>query len=446
MLRRTGTAALLMLLGLGSGELQAQARIDGVLIDSTRSLAPLANAEVVLMADGRRATTDGRGRFTFSDVPAGVQRVAYAALWMDSVGVPVVVREVAVPANGRVRVALSTTARSTLERQACGTSLEPDIGLLVGEVRDALGGLPAAAVVVEARWTERRLGRGLNEVHAVATVDTTDDSGRYALCGVPPNVGVTVSASHPDGRVVSPLLVTMDSHLGALDLAVGGAERTMIVSGRVTGPTGTPLPRANVATSWDTAQPLVTDSTGRFRFQVPARSGQVYVRTLGYQPLTASFMPVSDEVSVGDLRLQPVGAVLDTRIITARPRTKEEAEFQWRRSLGMGSFLDSTEMARWPRISATTVAAHSRGWVRAIPVSQGGDRPALPFPALMVRGARGYCMPPVWVDGDPWGNLDVFDQYSLLSRAIRLELYRAPFIPIEFNDNNDCGALVVWTR
>ncbi len=451
-LRARLQAATTLALGLVLAQpLAAQARLDGVLIDSTRTLAPLAGAEVVLLADGRRATTDRRGRFRFENVPAGPQRVAYGALWLDSVGVPVAVQAVDVPARGRVQVTLATASVVALQRLYCGTALAADVGLLTGEVRDADNGGWASGVRLEARWREKHLGPGVLEDMTVATTDTTNASGRYVLCGVPLNVAMTVTARHPDGRATETLVVETATRLGAADLMIGTGRRTMVVSGRVVGPAGQPLPRANVVTSLEAERPLQTDSTGRFRFVVPARSGQVYVRTLGYQPEVATFAPAGDEVSVGDISLRPVGAVLDTRIITARPRTREEADFLRRKSLGMGvAYLDSTDLALLPRITASMVAHMSRGGVRAVAVrlpAQGtNSNPPLPFQALAVRGVRGYCMPPAWVDGLRWGSIDVFDQYGLLQRAKRIEIYRAPFVPIEFFDNNDCGALVVWTR
>lgn len=432
--------------------LRAQARLEGVLIDSTRTLAPLANAEVVLLADGRRATTDRRGRFRFDSVTPGPQRVAYGALWLDSVGVPVAVQAVEVPARGRAQMTLATTSMASLQQQHCGTTLSGEMGLLTGEVRDAETGGWASGVRLEARWREQLLGPGVNERQTVATVDTTDASGRYVLCGVPLRVALTVSATHPDGRRIDEMIVSSDARVVAHDFAVGTGERRMVVTGRVVGPAGQPLPRANVVTSLEAERPLQTDSTGRFAFVVPARSGQVYVRTLGYQPEVASFAPSASEVSVGDIQLTPVGAVLDTRVISERPRTRQEAEFYWRKSLGMGAaYLDSADLALLPRITASMVAHLSRGGVRAmavrLPSQPGTSRPPLPIDALMVRSARGmYCMPPVWVDGYAWGGVDVFEQYAVLQRAKRIEVYRAPFVPVEFNDNNDCGALVVWTR
>ncbi len=441
----------LFLIGISGAALPAQGRIDGVLFDSTRALAPLANAEVVLLDLGRRVTTDRRGRFTFADVPAGTQRVAYAAPWLDSIGAPPLVQTIEVPASGRARAQLVTTPRQALELAECGTTFGRDVGLLVGQVFDASQGEPAAGVVVRAQWMERHLGRGLNEVQTVATVDTADGAGRYALCGVPLDVDVTLSATHDDGRAVDDMLARLPLGVTARDLVVSDGSATMVVEGRVTGPSGDPMPRANVATSLSASRPFLTDSSGRFRFVVPARSGQVLVRTLGYQPRVENFAPVDGVVSVGDIVLEPVGAVLDTRTITATPRTREEAEFNERRLQGMGAFLDSTDMALWPRITASAIAAWTPSWVRAAPYqappsSAYESSHRTPFPIIWVRCGMGYGRPVLWVDGQVWGLLDPIEEYNVLQRAKRIEIYRPTLVPARFAGRGDCGALVVWTR
>lgn len=443
----------LYLIAISASALTAQGRLEGVLYDSTRSLRPMANAEVVLLSDGRRQVTDRRGRFAFSAVPAGEHRVAYVAPWLDSIGIEPVVRTVMVSTRGSARVELATTSRAAMELAACGTEFDQDVGLLVGQVLDAQRSEPTGGVIVRAQWMERRIGRGLNEVQTVATVDTTDESGRYSLCGVPLAVDVTLSAAHEDGREVGEMITRLPVAVTARDLAVSDGSQTMVVEGRVTGPSGNPMPRANVATSLNADRPYLTDSTGRFRFVVPARSGQVLVRTLGYQPRVEHFAPRDGTVSVGDIALDPVGAVLDTRLITETPRTREEAEFYERKRLGMGAFLDSTDMANWPRIGATAIAAYTRSWVRAAPAMPqlGADRRfdsshRTPFNVIYISRGIGQCRPALYIDGYYLGVADPVDEYNTLQRAKRIEIYTAALAPPRFIPFEGCGALVVWTK
>lgn len=422
-----------------AGSAQAQGRIEGVLIDSLRTMGPLAGAEVVLLSDGRTAITDRRGRFQFADVPAGSHRVGYAALWLDSIGAPVPMAAANVGTRGRSNVVLATLPRQTAQLAACGTELPSELGLLVGEVRDATSFETVADVIVEARWSERLLGRDVNETREMATVDTSDAAGRYTLCGVPTDVEVTVRSRHRDGRATEPLVVKVDVPMVARDLRVGADDRTVRVRGRVTGPSGEPMPRASVRASLSQAQPIVTDSTGVFAFAIPARSGQLFVRALGYKPTLLPINPVEEELELGDVALSPVDAVLDTvRIVGSRPRTLDELGFEERRRVGLGGFVGDEVLSRLARVNATTVSQEMPPWVR----STGGR-----YPTFLIRRGIDFCSPRFFVDGYDWGNkIDGLDVDGIMASAKRVEAYKAGFAPPRYNDFNGCGSVVIWTR
>ncbi len=93
-LRRVAPVVLAL---LAAAPLRAQGTIRGVLFDSLRTRAGIPGVEVVLLGAGRRATTDGRGRFEFLDVPVGAAEVAWGSPSLDSLGLP--------PLRARVNVA-----------------------------------------------------------------------------------------------------------------------------------------------------------------------------------------------------------------------------------------------------------------------------------------------------------------------------------------------------
>ncbi len=417
----------------------AQGTIEGVLWDSTRSLAPLADAEVVLLTDGRVAKTDRRGRFRFRDVPAGEHRVGYGALWLDSVSAPPAVVSARVAARGRSRVVLATMSRRTTQLAACGTPLADDAGLLLGEVRDAAAFDVVDDVVVAARWNERLLGRDQNELREVATVDTTDAGGRYTLCGVPLGVSVTLYARHRDGRSTERMQVAIDVPITARDLRIGDVSRLVRVSGRVVGPNGAPMPNASVFASLAQDRPATTDSAGGFALALPVRSGQLFIRALGYQPALVPVNPIDGQLELGDIAISPVGAVLDTvRIVGARPRTLDELGFEERRRTGLGAFVDEAHIATLPRVTAPGLVMAMPPWIRATSGMH---------PTFIIRRGMGFCTPRFFVDGFDWGKrTEAIDIYNITQLAKRVEAYKAGFAPPRYNDFDGCGSVVIWTR
>jgi len=428
-------AALALLLATES---RAQAAIEGVLWDSTRTLAPLAGAEVVLLSDGRTATTDRRGRFRFENVQPGEHRVGYGALWLDSIAAPPAVASASVGERGTSRLVLATTSRNSAQLSACGTLLPEDAGLLLGEVRDAAQFTAASDVIVAARWNERLIGRDQNELREMATVDTTDAAGRYVLCGVPLGVEVTVLARHADGRGTERMQLLVDAAITARDLRIGDEARLVRVSGRVVGPDATPMPNASIFASLAQQRPTATDSAGNFALTLPARSGQLFIRALGYQPALVPINPLDDQLELGDISIAPVGAVLDTVRVTATPRTLEEMGFEERRRAGLGGFVGEELLSRLARINATSVAQEMPPWVR----SSGGR-----FPVFLIRRGIQFCSPRFFVDGYDWGkSTEGIDVDGILAHAKRVEAYKAGFAPPRFNDFDGCGSVVVWTR
>lgn len=434
---RPAVALAALVVALAS-ESRAQAVIEGVLWDSTRTLAPLAGADVVLLSDGRTATTDRRGRFRFENVQPGEHRVGYGALWLDSIAAPPAVASASVGARGTSRVVLATASRSASQLSACGTLLPDDAGLLLGEVRDAASFTAASDVIVAARWQERLIGRNQNEVREMATVDTTSADGRYVLCGVPVGIEVTVLARHADGRATERMRLLVDAAITARDLRIGDEARLVRVSGRVVGSNGAPMPNASVFASLAQDRPATTDSAGNFALALPARSGQIFVRALGYQPALVPIDPLDETLDLGDISIAPVGAVLDTVRVTARPRTLDELGFEERRRAGLGGFVGEEVLSRLPRINATSVAQEMPPWVR----SSGGR-----FPVFLIRRGIQFCSPRFFVDGYDWGkSTEGIDVDGILGRAKRVEAYKAGFAPPRFNDFDGCGSVVVWTR
>jgi hypothetical protein len=417
--------------------LDAQGTLRGVLHDSLRALGPLAGAEVVLIPGGRRVTTDLRGRFVFSDVPAGDYRVGYAALWLDSVGVAPLSVPVRIPATRNVIADLVIPSRAALTMARCGGVMDAGRGLVVGELRDA-DARPIDAAIVVARWSEFEVGGSAYAVpKQYVAADTTGPDGRYALCGMPDGAEILVAARHPDGRATGTIVLLVSPGVLAHDMVLGEQASRARVRARVLTADSVPLPGADVI---GTSSGVVrTDSAGRVELQVEAGSRQVAIRALGYRPRLIDLRVGDSPVELGDIVLDRVNAVLDTMVIRAAPLTLAELEFDYRRRTRNGSFLDEQTLRRLPQASPAAVAGMSAPWVHA----PGGQ--SIAFRGTSIDGGRVYCRPRLFVDGVDWGNrISAEEIRGLLQFARRIEMYRAAFAPPEFTDFDGCGALVIW--
>ena len=56
------------------------------------------------------------------------------------------------------------------------------------------------------------------------------------------------------------------------------------------------------------------------------------------------------------------------------------------------------------------------------------------------------CTPELWVNGRHDPDTAAVNLAASLQRAKRVEVYRAPFVPVQFSNLEDCGSVVVWTR
>lgn len=427
--RRSFALALPLLIAAPAG---AQGTIRGVLFDSLRTVAPIEGAEVVLVGSARRATTDRHGRFVFAldDAAAGPYRIAYWAPWLDSVGVPALEREISA---GGGEVMLVTPSMSTVQRALCGDVLEPGQGILFGELR-APDGAPLGDLPVWARWDETRLGVGQLDRREVATVDTSSASGFFALCGVPLDAEVALRAD--DGsRGTGDLVASLgDARIRRRDLIVAPASTRFRLTGRVRAPDASPVTDAVIVLLGDSLSQVSADSSGRFAFDaIPQRSTQLVVKAVGYRPATVDVEPLADPMLLSDVTLERVPYELSRVRVDGTVMTAEEFEFERRRRVNTGYFVDEVEISRYPTFTAA--ALHSLA-----------PRTRLYCPSectLMLTRAIEWCTPKLFVDGFM---VDSGEQKPWLQRAKRVEVYRAAFAPPQFTDFEGCGALVIWTR
>ncbi|MEZ4587566.1 MAG: TonB-dependent receptor [Gemmatimonadales bacterium] len=228
---------------------------------------------------------------------------------------------------------------------------------------------------------------------------------------------------------------------------------------RVLTPDSLPIRGARLALGGiDTA--LVTDGEGRVMVTTALRGVLRFRATaVGFQPVVAA-IDLSHRARELDtvLVLAPYAQRLAPLEVTgAAPRSPGKLlDFERRRRLGIGSFLDRAALAAWEPLPLSTAMRTIRG-VTLVPraarcgggfaagswrSSRGGACTAMPacFFSVYVDGVRRFDP----ADGGAPPNVDEF----LTERVEAIEVYRGPGeTPAEYGGTGDaCGALVIWTR
>ena len=426
--------------------------LTGVVYDSLRFAGPVRDADVRVLGSTRRTFTDTLGRFEFRDLPPGPVTVVWRDVELDVLDLAPPAASSAVGERGAITLASPSIA--TFAARRCTGTYGAEQGVLVGEVTD-LRGTRRPDIEVRARWGRLVLGRDENRAETREVVDTTDASGRFALCGVPRRASVEdadgrralvgdeveLSASGPQ-LSAGPILVELQG-AGALrrDIIVGDT-RLVRVEGRVLDAEGNPLHNAIVTLAGNIeGAPVRSDSSGSWALEnVPLQSTAIAVRAIGYLPARVTLDPKAGKLESRDVTMRPIPVTLAAAVILGQRVDARRLGFEERRSTGRGSFLDENVLKNMP-ISIQALRAHVR---RAV---VGGQ---FPFERLMLQtfsiNGNSSCNPRWWVDGVHYGRITGDEQRALLARAKMLEVYEAWDAPAGYIDFDGCGAVLIWTE
>jgi hypothetical protein len=424
-------------------------RVRGVVVDSLRGGAPVAEADVRVIGTSRRTFADSLGRFEFDSLPTGELALSW---WDIGHNVLRLSPPVATTRDGDVVMIASPSPR-VFGAAVCGDTLPTGTGVIIGEVRDAMGRVRGGAEVA-GRWNLIRVSEQQNDIERREAKATTDSTGRYALCGVPINPGVSneggvLTLLQGDVELEAALIGGMKSGLLTVALEGAGAARRDIVvgfalpdplEGRVIDADGAAIPNATVMLLGTEAIAVRTDSTGEFALPGMLRGSlEVVVRALGYLPQRRALDPVGGRFTLGNVKLEKIPQQLDASVIVGQRMDTRRGGFNNRRETRRGTFLDEETLSRMP---ITLNAIKSR-----IPRAQLAGRPgdqSLFIEYLSGMGS-GLCAPIWYVDGTEYRNVFGAEQLMILTRAKMIEVYRAWDAPPEFMDPNGCGSVVVWT-
>lgn len=218
-------ALLLLALLAGAGSAAGQsATVAGTVWDSVRAV-PLAGARVELSGTRSWTLSGEDGTYRIDHPNAGRYRLAFSHPWLDSLGVDVEPRVVALERGEAVFADLAIPSLATVRARLCGADADTALAVVVGRVRGREGeeGIEGIRVVLE--WRLYSVDEDTRRVVEVGMTRNTEDAvtgpgGRYHACSVILARHVTVRAGdarrlHPAGslRLQSPTIHVHDVRL-----------------------------------------------------------------------------------------------------------------------------------------------------------------------------------------------------------------------------------------
>ena len=448
---------------------QAPASVEGIVTDSVHA-KPAAGAIVFLTrtspepSEFRSVIADDKGRFHFDTLPAGRYSVSYATEYLDSLGVSMPAHELTLAEGQRARVDFGTPSGATLRAAACpGLTLAKGQGAVIGRVTDADTDRPLAAAHVVVNWTDLSLDSTFHPVTTQRGGEVAVDSlGRYRLCGVPTETWlqlqvqdsgragsvITLSVGDAGGVVVRDLSLSDESaqSLASLDsIAKAAASDTTVtaplltgtatVTGIVRGPSGLPLPEAQVRIR-DAAGMARTDSSGRFTLvSQPAGSQLLETRRVGY---LLSQVPVelrsgrTTEVIVALTRI----VNLDSVLVTAR--RARYPEFERRRRSHFGRYFDEADIEKQRPMETSDLFRMLPGFrVQGF----GLDARIMSTRGIISLSGNGGCPTNVVINGIQHQEINLLDPDNIGA----IEAYSGPAgAPMQYD--SACGVIVIWMK
>lgn len=448
---------LLLAAAILTAPLGAQQVVSGIVHDSIVRAGGLSGAEVVVLGTSLHAITDDSGGFSIEGVMPGRHTLLASHPVLDTIGIGEIEFEIEVRAGATLPpVLLSTPTLASFQQATCGRELEPHEAIVLGVVSDREG-LAAPRATISAQWAERLVRTGFTDQYMKSRDATTDAGGYFALCGVPREPAIRKDTA---GVVIARSMATLRATLGETgtgplimlpvepavvrhDIVVGLDAAAAIARGRLLTEDGQPIAGARISRGGDTARVFQSDAAGRFSVPVPHRSEQLLVRAVGRTPMSIEFATPDPEIDLGDMPMPQVAQVLGTVEVNATIRSPEQAEFDERKSVGLGTFLDEEEIKRLPEVTPNLVGSRVPR-SEMVTIGPGNRQFALRRPNI--NSGVNHCFPKFYVDGTDFGQMSGSEQEYFFGLAVRIEVYSAQFAPARFSDFNGCGSVVIWTR
>ena len=440
--------------------------------------APLAGVVVHVSGTARSTTSDSTGRFRIEDlIPGRYRLTAYDPLLAPYSGDDSTARVVDVGRDttrlDTVQVPSRAAALDALCRAQHANAPTPRTAVLLARAVDT-DGAPIRDLELHADWLANVIvgPAGIaGGVRAARAIRPRDD-GRFALCGVPRDRGLVLSAWRGSTRLADTTLHLGAAELPTFDWRIAGRAPVRDASmatfvGSVFADSGaTPLAGAEVGIP-SLGRAATAASDGRFMLAgVPPGRWPVRVRRIGFTLLTDTIVAEADHVVH---RLYELGAAtvqLDT--VTTRGVARSLSPllrgFEDRRRTGLGHYVGTAELrahdgeplarvmfGRMPGILWVPYGSHLFAESTRSAASTFADSPlAIPIDVKSPRG----CWLTTYLDGiriyNPNDGEDAPDFNTIeVSQLAGVEYYAgAATVPPQFNATAGmaCGTLLLWTR
>ncbi len=450
---------------------RARAALMGSVYDSL-SRQPLAFARVQLVASPRpdtsfMATADSLGNFRMEGVRPGQYIVGFFHELMEAAGILSPVRTVDLPADSTIRPLLAIPSAETIVAALCGSKpgVNDSSGAVIGRVRDAETGEPLGDGHVVIVWLEMVTdSNGPHPERREAPIKTSTH-GRYVLCAVPTDGGLTARAEHR-GRVTGAIelqvppggLLVQDFVVGADTVVVPAFEGPAVhrgvarLTGTVRNKSGRPLSGAQLRVIGTDVSAMAGDSGHFTLVGLPAGTQSLEVRYVGYQR-----MRVPVELSTRTPRR--VAIVMQDRVqelatTTVYGRGQEKSKTDWngfylRSKSPFGTFATRAEIEKMAAPSLCVVMA-KLGMQMTYGSSGNGKIVGSQGCRIMMHGqeAGKPCNPQIFIDRAPFSGsvADLASEFPVEDVA-GIEIYRGPATsPVEFSQGSGkCGVILLWT-
>jgi hypothetical protein len=414
---------------------------------------PFADAAVRLAGTAYADTTDGFGRFRFDGLREGKYGATVSHADLEELGIASEPRTVEVTRGAMTEAQLAMPGPAESMAAVCPNQAG-EVAALAGMVRDSISGVPVPGARVEAAWSE-------------ALRVEADETGRYRLCNLPPDVELTLEAEAAGhaGHVVairSPgsgrflrqdLQIPLVSEQGIVTRVVeaGTSGPTRIVGRVLDAVTLEPVEAVNVVFGTLGLQRL-TDTEGTFVFpRVEPGSHELVLEHLAYGTRRdtvvvrgGELINVEVRMAVRPIELEPLTVTLERR-----PLPPKMHGFYDRMDRGWGNFITRERIESRQPVRITQMLGDLPG-VRLVHLSAGRYMPILRNQVRFVDGRNvEQCPPLVYLDNIPI--LDGAQEIDLLvlpHDIEAVEVYKsAGTVPAKFGGSMaGCGVIVIWTR
>ncbi|MDB4905940.1 MAG: hypothetical protein JWO05_724 [Gemmatimonadetes bacterium] len=465
--------------------------LHGYAFDSVR-VGPLAGAHILVDGTDAAGIANADGLFRIAGIAPGQHKLIVKHPLLDTLGISLVSEARNFIAGDSLSIEVATPSPETIVSIVCPAARRAmGPASLVGIVRDADSGMPAAGARVSLVWYELD-PNGLKKVPRLRESVVTS-SGAYRICGLPSTVSgrvqvllggvtsgeVTVelndellalrsmsiaapgAAPKQDVTPIAPIApVAVTPEVTPASPAPGSPATTAPspattkpsrpvvatqagrarAAGRVVNRLGQPLAGARVSLALG-SQATITRANGEFTLDsLPSGTQALVARQLGFNPTEvpvelSTRLPAQVVIVMEDF----TPALETVRVQASRERALDDVGFTQRRKSGGGYYLDEEAVKARQSVKFTEMLRAVPG-IRVQTQGMSGN---------YITSSRGNSCVNIWVDGVEWKQQapgDV-DEYLNPSEVVAIEAYSGTSTPAEFvaPGAGNCETIVAWT-